>query len=125
MFCMLLSKITSYKITFDDFLELIHDTPLPFGTIDPNMPYYIGDEADMNQTASHLCRRGRGNKQGDLVCINPWHIILTTQKVNVDQNRCAYGSRTTCPHGLCLWTWPDNGEPKYCLKRGSDLANCT
>jgi len=119
---MLLSKAVfpSYK----DFIDKIHDVEIPYGKLNPIMPYYAGDEANMNHIASHLCRRGRGNNKGDLVCINPWHIIFTTQQVNVDQNRCAYGSRETCPHGNCIWTWP-SGQPKVCLNRGSNLANCT
>lgn len=112
-------------ININDIL-LEHDIEkMPFGTIDQNMLWYTGDEAEMNQIASHLCRRGRSESITDLVCINPWHIIFTIQKVNVDHNRCAYGSRSTCPHGVCIWTWPDTGEPKYCLNRGSDLAECT
>jgi len=105
------------------FLPSMGDKPIVFGTINPTMPYYSYTKAKMNQTAAHLCRQGRANKKGDAVCINPWHIIFTTQVVNIDQNRCAYGSRQTCPHGNCIWNW-SNGQPKNCFNLGSDLALC-
>jgi hypothetical protein len=77
--------------------------------------------SDLNAVGAHTCRLGRASGKGDSVCINPFHLIYTTQQVNVDQNRCAYGSRDLCPHGNCVWTWPDTGEPKYCLVYGSPV----
>lgn len=84
--------------------DIIEDTRLP-----------ILEPSDPNSVGAHLCRLGRASNINDLVCINPFHLMYTTQQVNIDQNRCAYGSRATCPHGNCVWTWPDTGEPKYCL----------
>jgi hypothetical protein len=81
--------------------------------INTKMP--ILQPSDLNSVGAHICRLGRTANIGDPVCINPFHLIYTTQQVNIDHNRCAYGSRATCPHGNCVWTWPDTGEPKYCL----------
>jgi len=106
-----------------EFLPSLGDVPIKFGTIPKNMPYYTHKNSSMEHTASHLCRKGRANKKNDPVCINPWHIIFTTQKINIDQGGCAYGSRQTCPHGNCIWNWP-NGEPKNCFNRGSNRRHC-
>lgn len=91
--------------------------------INTNMPILL--PSDINAVGAHLCRLGRVSAKGQLLCINPFHLIYTTQQVNIDQNRCAYGSRDLCPHGNCVWTWPDTGEPKYCLMIGDPIKNCT
>jgi len=44
----------------------------------------VAHEQDM--VAAHLCRN-------DLVCINPFHVTLVPQYVNVSHHGCKYGSR--------------------------------
>src|ERR1051325_4972790 len=103
MFHILITTVIRNEQPYYDVSYSVHDDniKMPFGPIDKNMPWFTGDEADIGEhVASHLCRHGRMDNEGELVCINPWHIIFTTQKVNVDHNKCAYGSRSTCPHGV-------------------------
>jgi len=125
MFLMILTNalFTDDKEYHDEFLSSMGDSPIEFGTINPSLLDYTGKKAEMEHTASHLCRMGRANKIKQLVCINPWHIIFTTQKINIDQGKCTYGSRQTCPHGNCIWNWSD-GQPKNCFNLGSDLTMC-
>jgi hypothetical protein len=77
-----------------------------------------------NCETAHLCRRGRATEPKNLVCINPFHIMFTTQEVNIDQNRCAYSNHRLCPHGNCMWTWPKTGRPKECLNVDTDIYDC-
>lgn len=45
-------------------------------------------------------------------CINPDHLVLVTQQVNIDHNRCAYGGPATCPHRpQCYWMNRVSGHP--------------
>lgn len=38
------------------------------------------------------------------VCVNPAHLVLVTQAVNVSHNGCANGTPEMCPHEpKCLW----------------------
>jgi len=81
---------------------------------------YTGPEAfDVAHTrevvAAHLCRNGQKKNKHDSVCINPFHITLVPQYVNVSHHACEHGCRELCPHGNCIWTRKDTGEPKYCL----------
>ena len=121
--------INAAVYTDEDWQSIIKNTndmenPYDYDSIlNTNMP--ILHPSDLNAVGAHLCRLGRASHKKDLVCINPFHLIYTTQQVNVDQNRCGYGSRELCPHGNCVWTWPDTGEPKYCLTFGGPISNCT
>lgn len=82
---------------------------------DPESAYIVGNDKSSGYVAAHLCRNGDKNTLGKLVCINPFHITLVPQYVNVSHHGCEFGNRATCPHGNCIWTWKDTGEPKYCL----------
>jgi hypothetical protein len=70
---------------------------------------------------SHRCGRGRSVKEiGGSVCINPYHLILTTRKINESQKGCKYGSRFLCPHEKkCLYTSEDTGKSMKCFNRSS------
>jgi hypothetical protein len=115
--------------TTEEWKTIINNTndeenPFDYDCIlNTNMPLLY--PSDINSVGAHLCRLGRASHNHDSVCINPFHLIYTTQQVNIDQNRCAYGSRNLCPHGNCVWTWPNNGEPKYCLTFGDPITNCS
>jgi len=105
--------------------DQLYSPLIPMNTIlNDLLPTYRHHEANMSQIAAHLCRNGRGNASKAPVCINPWHIIFTNQKVNIDQNKCAHGSRQLCPHGNCIWNWSDNGQPKNCYNLGKDPNKC-
>jgi hypothetical protein len=68
---------------------------------------------------SHRCGHGRG----DLICVNPWHIILASPVQNQDHKGCTYGAYWLCPHKpKCLWTWPDTGQPKACFNKPAPVA---
>lgn len=53
---------------------------------------------------AHRCRNGMRDRAHDYACINPHHLVLVTQAVNISHNRCANGAPALCPHDpSCLW----------------------
>jgi hypothetical protein len=73
---------------------------------------------DDDSNVAHKCGRGRSKKEGGLVCINPYHVMLTTKKINESQKYCKHGTRYLCPHEeKCIYTWEDTGKAKECFNR--------
>lgn len=72
---------------------------------------------------AHRCGRGKGMMG---CCINPYHIVVTTGKINQDHKGCKYGCRALCPHDPpCFFTWHDTGlvKPCFMLEQGVS-SNC-
>lgn len=80
----------------------------------------------LQSVCAHLCGRGRGVTREDTVCINPLHVVYIPHDVNLDQDRCRYGCRLTCPHYKfpCIWTDAD-GHLIPCFNDRNWNGTCT
>jgi Zinc-binding loop region of homing endonuclease len=74
------------------------------------------DNKNTKRVCAHRCGRGRQCRSGLPICINPFHLVLVSQKLNNDHKGCKYGCRALCPHEpKCIFTWHDDGTPKPCF----------
>lgn len=81
----------------------------------PNMMKRLNLPNDDNQVA-HKCGRGKAKVKGGNVCINPYHLTMTSKQINESQKSCRYGAAYLCPHKRkCVFTWEDTGKSKECF----------